>query len=168
LWALIPDYDQVQKISIIPSSNGVGGLTFFLPEESRLESGLYPKQYLESQPVVALGGRLAEKLIFDEDLVTTGSSSDLDHVAGIAMQMVKEFGMSNDVGPIALSSPDEGGPFMGQELGLRQRSHCGSKLMGKHDSEAERLVNNAYVKAKFILTENRELLEHALAYTGRE
>ena len=158
----------MQKISIIPSSNGAGGLTFFSPEESRLESGLYSKQYLESQLVVALGGRLAEELIFGEDLVTTGASSDLDHVAGIAKQMVKEFGMSNVVGPIALSSHNEGGPFMGRELGLRQRSHWGSKIMGKVDSEVERLVNNAYVKAKFILTEYRELLEHALAYTGRE
>eukprot|EP00581_Thalassiosira_minuscula_P027847 CAMPEP_0183756642 /NCGR_PEP_ID=MMETSP0739-20130205/5173_1 /TAXON_ID=385413 /ORGANISM="Thalassiosira miniscula, Strain CCMP1093" /LENGTH=736 /DNA_ID=CAMNT_0025993887 /DNA_START=68 /DNA_END=2278 /DNA_ORIENTATION=+ len=158
--ALIPDYDQVQKISIIPRSNGAGGLTFFSPEESRLESGMYSKQYLESQLVVALGGRVAEEIIFGEDLVTTGASSDLDHVAGIAKQMVKEFGMSNLVGRIALSSPYEGGPFMGRELGLRQRSHWGSKIMGLVDAEVERLVNNAYVKTKAILKENIDLLHH--------
>eukprot|EP00579_Thalassiosira_antarctica_P011846 CAMPEP_0201920002 /NCGR_PEP_ID=MMETSP0903-20130614/8730_1 /ASSEMBLY_ACC=CAM_ASM_000552 /TAXON_ID=420261 /ORGANISM="Thalassiosira antarctica, Strain CCMP982" /LENGTH=720 /DNA_ID=CAMNT_0048456649 /DNA_START=103 /DNA_END=2265 /DNA_ORIENTATION=+ len=162
--ALIPDYDQVQKISIIPRSNGAGGLTFFSPGEARLESGMYSKQYLESQLVVALGGRVAEEIIFGEDLVTTGASSDLDHVAGIAKQMVKEYGMSNKVGPIALSSPSEGGPFMGRELGLRQRNQWGSKLMGLVDLEVERLVNNAYVKAKMVLTENIELLHH-LAYT---
>merc|ERR1719148_94342 len=55
LGALIPDYDQVQKISIIPRSNGAGGLTFFAPQEQRLESGMYSKQYLESQLAVALG-----------------------------------------------------------------------------------------------------------------
>merc|ERR1712125_107264 len=62
--ALVPDYDQVQKISIIPRSNGAGGLTFFAPQESRLESGMYSKQYLESQLAVALGGRLAEEIIY--------------------------------------------------------------------------------------------------------
>ncbi|KAL3943896.1 MAG: hypothetical protein SGBAC_002013, partial [Bacillariaceae sp.] len=69
--ALVPDYDQVQKISIIPRSNGAGGLTFFAPQESRLESGMYSKQYLESQLAVALGGRLAEDIIYGEDMVTT-------------------------------------------------------------------------------------------------
>merc|ERR1719480_313714 len=69
--ALMPDYDQVQKISIIPRSNGAGGLTFFSPSDARLESGMYSRQYLESQLVVALGGRLAEETIFGEDLVTT-------------------------------------------------------------------------------------------------
>eukprot|EP00571_Detonula_confervacea_P006021 CAMPEP_0172332466 /NCGR_PEP_ID=MMETSP1058-20130122/62452_1 /TAXON_ID=83371 /ORGANISM="Detonula confervacea, Strain CCMP 353" /LENGTH=723 /DNA_ID=CAMNT_0013049753 /DNA_START=116 /DNA_END=2287 /DNA_ORIENTATION=+ len=165
--ALIPDYDQVQKISIIPRSNGAGGLTFFSPEESRLESGLYSKQYLESSLVVALGGRVAEELIFGEDFTTTGASNDLDRVAGIAKQMVKEFGMSNAVGPIALASPEGDGPFMGRELGLRQRNHWGSKLMGLVDSEVERLVNNAYLKAKKILVDNIELLHH-LAYTLAE
>jgi len=62
--ALVPDYDQVQKITIIPRSNGAGGLTFFAPSESRLESGMYSKQYLESQLAVALGGRLAEEIIY--------------------------------------------------------------------------------------------------------
>ncbi|KAL3807111.1 hypothetical protein ACHAXA_005432 [Cyclostephanos tholiformis] len=159
--ALIPDYDQVQKISIIPRSNGAGGLTFFSPEANRLESGMYSKQYLESQLVVALGGRVAEEIVFGEDLVTTGASNDLHHVAGIAKQMVKEFGMSNLVGRVALSSPVDGGPFMGRQLGLRQqRNPWGSRLMGLVDSEVERLVNNAYVTAKLVLTENIELLHH--------
>jgi cell division protease FtsH len=158
--ALIPDYDQVQKISIIPRSNGAGGLTFFSPQESRLESGMYSKQYLESQLVVALGGRLAEELIYGEDLVTTGASNDLDQVANIAKRMVKEWGMSDKVGRIVLSSPGLGGPFLGRELGLRQRSIFGQKLLRLVDSEVERLVNNAYVKAKTILTDNLELLHH--------
>merc|ERR1719230_2206279 len=62
--AMIPDYDMVQKITIIPRSNGAGGLTFFAPTESRLESVLYSKQYLEGQLAVALGGRLAEELVY--------------------------------------------------------------------------------------------------------
>jgi cell division protease FtsH len=96
--ALVPDYGQVQKISIIPRSNGAGGLTFFAPQESRLESGMYSKQYLELQLAVALGGRLAEEVIYGEDMVTTGASSDIQQVTNIAKRMVKEWGMSDKVG----------------------------------------------------------------------
>ena len=158
--ALIPDYDQVQKISIIPRSNGAGGLTFFSPQDSRLESGMYSKQYLESQLVVALGGRLAEELIYGEDLVTTGAANDLNQVANIAKRMVKEWGMSNKVGRIALSSPGSDGPFLGKELGLGQRNRFGQKLLRLVDLEVERLVNNAYIKAKTVLVDNLELLHH--------
>lgn len=145
--ALIPDYDQVQKISIIPRSNGAGGLTFFAPQEGRLEAGLYSRQYLESQLAVALGGRLAEEIIFGEDFTTTGASNDFEQVANIAKRMVKEWGMSADVGCIAMES--------GQ-----QRIRWGSKIMGKTDAEVERLVNNSYLKAKKIIETNRPLLDH--------
>merc|ERR1712228_1094295 len=114
--ALIPDYDQVQKISIIPRSNGAGGLTFFAPQESRLEAGLYSRQYLESQLAVALGGRLAEEIIFGEDLSTTGASNDFQQVANIAKRMVKEWGMSDKVGRVAVSEPSGAGPFMGLQM----------------------------------------------------
>jgi len=157
--ALIPNYDQVQKISIIPRSNGAGGLTFFSPDESRLESGLYTKQYLESQLVVALGGRLAEEIIFGEDEITTGASNDLEQVANIAKRMVKEWGMSDKVGALALSEPQSEGPFMGRSMGQRQ-THWGGKVLSNVDSEIERLVNNSYLTAKNILMSNRPLLDH--------
>jgi len=157
--ALIPDYDQVQKISIIPRSNGAGGLTFFSPQEARLESGMYSKQYLESQLAVALGGRLAEELIYGEDFVTTGASNDIQQVASIAKQMVKQWGMSSKVGLIALESPQQGGPFMGRSMGQRGTS-WGGKIMGEADSEIERLVNNSYLTAKHILSTNMDLLHH--------
>jgi cell division protease FtsH len=114
--ALVPDYDQVQKISIIPRSNGAGGLTFFAPQESRLESGMYSKQYLESQLAVALGGRVAEEIIYGEDMVTTGASNDIQQVANIAKRMVKEWGMSDKVGRVALQEPSGRGPFMGMRM----------------------------------------------------
>jgi len=157
--ALIPDYDQVQKISIIPRSNGAGGLTFFAPQESRLEAGLYSRQYLESQLAVALGGRLAEEIIFGEDFTTTGASNDFQQVANIAKRMIKEWGMSDEVGRVALETPQSGGPFMGRSMG-QQRTRWGSKIMGKTDAEVERLVNNSYIKAKQILENNRPLLDH--------
>eukprot|EP00551_Chaetoceros_affinis_P000108 CAMPEP_0203633360 /NCGR_PEP_ID=MMETSP0088-20131115/470_1 /ASSEMBLY_ACC=CAM_ASM_001087 /TAXON_ID=426623 /ORGANISM="Chaetoceros affinis, Strain CCMP159" /LENGTH=682 /DNA_ID=CAMNT_0050486649 /DNA_START=116 /DNA_END=2164 /DNA_ORIENTATION=- len=157
--ALIPDYDQVQKISIIPRSNGAGGLTFFAPQEGRLEAGLYSRQYLESQLAVALGGRLAEEIIFGEDNTTTGASNDFQQVANIAKRMIKEWGMSDTVGRVALETPQQGGPFMGRAMG-QQRTRWGTKIMGKTDAEVERLVNNSYLKAKQIITENRPLLDH--------
>merc|ERR1719181_755359 len=100
--AMIPDYEMVQKITIIPRSNGAGGLTFFAPSESRLESGLYSKQYLEGQLAVALGGRLAEELVYGDVDTTTGASNDLQQVASIARRMVMEWGMSDKVGPIGI------------------------------------------------------------------
>merc|ERR1712154_756788 len=157
--ALVPDYDQVQKITIIPRSNGAGGLTFFAPQESRLESGMYSRQYLESQLAVALGGRLAEEIIFGEDAVTTGASNDIQQVANIAKRMVKEWGMSDKVGRVALSEPSGQGPFMGLNM-IQRQTMWGNKILGTVDEEVERLVNNSYVTAKKILEDNRDLLEH--------
>ena len=157
--ALVPDYDQVQKITIIPRSNGAGGLTFFAPQESRLESGMYSKQYLESQLAVALGGRLAEEIIYGEDMVTTGASNDIQQVASIAKRMVKEWGMSDKVGRVALSEPSGGGPFMGLQM-TQRRTMWGNSILGTVEEEVERLVNNSYLVAKKILTDNSDLLEH--------
>ena len=157
--ALVPDYDQVQKISIIPRSNGAGGLTFFAPQESRLESGMYSRQYLESQLAVALGGRLAEEIIYGEDMVTTGASNDIQQVANIAKRMVKEWGMSDKVGRVALSEPGGRGPFMGRMM-MRRPTTWGGKINGIVDEEIERLVNNSYLLAKKILNDNCDLLEH--------
>lgn len=157
--ALMPDYDQVQKISIIPRSNGAGGLTFFAPTDARLESGMYSRQYLESQLVVALGGRLAEETIFGEDLVTTGASNDIQQVARISKMMIKQWGMSPKVGCVALEEPQGGGPFMGRSMG-QARTQWGGKIMGNVELEIERVVNNSYLIAKKILLENRPLLDH--------
>ena len=159
MGALMPDYDQVQKVTIIPRSNGAGGLTFFAPSDSRLESGMYSRQYLESQLAVALGGRLAEEIIFGEDFVTTGASNDIQQVASIAKRMVKQWGMSKEVGCVALETPDSGGPFMGRSMGQRG-TQWGGKLMGSVDAEVERMVNNSYLTAKSVLNDNIDLLHH--------
>jgi cell division protease FtsH len=160
--ALVPDYDQVQKITIIPRSNGAGGLTFFAPSESRLEFGMYSKQYLESQLAVALGGRLAEEIIYGEDMVTTGASNDIQQVANIAKRMVKEWGMSDKIGRVAVSEPSGGGPFMGARM-MQRPPQWGNKILGTAEEEIERLVNNSYLVAKQVLTDNRDLLEHLTA-----
>ena len=120
---------------------------------------MYSKQYLESQLAVALGGRLAEEIIYGEDFVTTGASNDIQQVANIAKRMVKEWGMSDKVGRIALSEPSGGGPFMGMQM-LRRQTMWGNKILGTVEEEVERLVNNSYLIAKRILEENRPLLDH--------
>jgi cell division protease FtsH len=120
---------------------------------------MYSKQYLESQLAVALGGRLAEEIIYGEDLVTTGASNDIQQVANIAKRMVKEWGMSDKVGRIALSEPGGQGPFMGRMM-LQRQTTWGNKILSDCEQEVERLVNNSYLIAKQILIDNRDLLEH--------
>merc|ERR1712178_553495 len=92
--ALMPDYDPVAKVSIIPRGNA-GGLTFFTPSEERMESGLYSRAYLQNQMAVALGGRVAEEIVYGEDEVTTGASNDLQQVRNIARRMVAQWGFAN-------------------------------------------------------------------------
>jgi len=154
--ALIPDYDQVAKISIVPRGNA-GGLTFFAPNEDRVDSALYTRQFLEGQMAVALGGRVAEELIFGEDEVTTGASNDLERVASTAKMMVTRFGMSERVGQVALAQ-DGGSPFMGRQMGTQQRQVSG-ETKALVDQEVSRLVNQAYAKAKLLLQDNRPALD---------
>ncbi|KAE8819271.1 ATP-dependent zinc metalloprotease FTSH, chloroplastic-like [Hordeum vulgare] len=90
--SLMPEYDPVAKISIIPRGQA-GGLMFFAPSEERLESRLYSRSYLENQMAVALGDRVAEEVIFGQDNVTTRASSDFMHVSRVARQMVERFGL---------------------------------------------------------------------------
>ena len=90
--AVIPGYDRVRKVSIIPRG-AAGGVTFFQPSEENAESALYTKQYLKNQMVVALGGRAAEELIYGADNITTGASSDYAQVYNIAREMVTTYGL---------------------------------------------------------------------------
>ena len=155
--AMIPDYDQVQKITIIPRSNGAGGLTFFAPSESRIESGLYSRQYLESQLVVALGGRVAEEIIFGESDTTTGASNDLQQVSNIANNMVMEWGMNEKIGPIALKDSNQP-PFMGRSMN-EVGTPWSKDIMSQASYEVEKLVGNAYQISKKIITQNKQLLD---------
>jgi cell division protease FtsH len=106
---LTPDYDMVTKVTIIPRSGGAGGFTLFTPPEERLESGLYSKRYLDSQLTVALGGRVAEEIVYGKDEITTGASNDLQQVRNIARRMVAQWGFANEAlghAPTAWELPD--------------------------------------------------------------
>jgi len=153
--ALMPDYDPVQKISIIPRGQA-GGLTFFTPSEERMESGLYSRTYLQNQMAVALGGRVAEEIVYGEDEVTTGASNDLKQVAQVARQMVTRFGMSDTLGPIALGR-SQGGMFLGREIASER--DFSEDTAATIDSEVSQLVDVAYKRATKVLIENRIVLD---------
>ena len=153
--ALMPDYDPVQKISIIPRGRA-GGLTWFTPSEDRLESGLYSRSYLQNQMAVALGGRIAEEIIFGEEEVTTGASNDLQQVARVARQMVTRFGMSDRLGPVALGR-QQGNMFLGRDIASER--DFSEETAATIDDEVRSLVDQAYKRAKEVLTSNRHILD---------
>jgi cell division protease FtsH len=153
--ALMPDYDPVQKISIIPRGRA-GGLTWFTPSEDRMDSGLYSRSYLQNQMAVALGGRIAEEIIFGEEEVTTGASNDLQQVARVARQMVMRFGMSDRLGQVALGR-QQGNMFLGRDISAeRDFSEATAATI---DDEVHNLVDQAYHRAKAVLLNNRHILD---------
>ena len=153
--ALMPDYDPVQKISIIPRGQA-GGLTFFTPSEERMESGLYSRAYLQNQMAVALGGRVAEEIVYGDDEVTTGASNDLQQVARVARQMITRFGMSDRLGPIALGR-SQGGMFLGRDIAAER--DFSEDTAAAIDEEVGQLVAEAHRRATAVLTGNRAVLD---------
>ncbi|KAL0323240.1 UNVERIFIED_CONTAM: ATP-dependent zinc metalloprotease FTSH, chloroplastic [Sesamum angustifolium] len=146
--ALMPEYDPVAKISIIPRGQA-GGLTFFAPSEERLESGLYSRSYLENQMAVALGGRT----------MTTGASNDFMQVSRVARQMVERFGFSKKIGQVAIGGPG-GNPFLGQQMSTQKDYSMATADVV--DAEVRELVDRAYTRAKQIITTHIDIL-HKLA-----
>ena len=152
--ALMPDYDPVQKISIIPRGRA-GGLTWFTPSEDRMDSGLMSRSYLQNQMAVALGGRIAEEIVFGEEEITTGAANDLQQVARVARQMVTRFGMSDRLGPVALGRQN-GNVFLGRDI-ASDRDYS-DETAAAIDEEVNDLVAQAYDRAKDVLVSNRSVL----------
>ncbi|CAN1322819.1 ATP-dependent zinc metalloprotease FTSH, chloroplastic [Linum perenne] len=146
--ALMPEYDPVAKISIIPRGQA-GGLTFFAPSEERLESGLYSRSYLENQMAVALGGRVAEEVIFGQENVTTGASNDFMQVSRVARQMVERFGFSKKIGQVAIG-------------GMSSQKDYSMATADVVDAEVRELVETAYERATEIINTHIDIL-HKLA-----
>jgi cell division protease FtsH len=106
---------------------------------------------------VALGGRIAEEIVFGEEEVTTGASNDLQQVARVARQMVTRFGMSDKLGPVALGR-QQGNMFLGRDIAAeRDFSEATAATI---DDEVRSLVDEAYRRAKQVLTGNRSILDH--------
>ena len=143
---------MVTKVTILPRTNGAGGFTLFTPTEERLESGLYSMRYLKGQLVVALGGRVAEEIVFGKEEVTTGASGDLQQVRNIARRMVAQWGYSKDkLGATSWESPDGNGGF-----GPKAAS---AETEARIDDEVTALCREAYEVCKTTLLKNRALLD---------
>ena len=152
--ALMPEYDPVTKISIVPRG-AAGGLTFFAPSEERLESGLYSRSYLENQMAVAMGGRVAEELIFGPENVTTGASGDFQQVSRVARMMISQMGFSKQLGQVAWSSGG-GDSFLGAQMA--QPADCSAATTDMIDREVNEIVDIAYRRAKDLVTQNMSAL----------
>lgn len=139
IGALMPEYDEVRKVSIIPRGDA-GGVTFFQPVTD--DVGMYTKEYLLSQIKVALGGHAAEELFYGKNRVTTGATSDFSQVYAIARQMVLNCGFSTVVGKINV---DE-----------RYMSATTMRLV---DMEIKRIVDECYDEVMKLLRANKGKLE---------
>ena len=155
--ALIPGYDNVTKVTIIPRTNGAGGFTLFTPSEERTESGLYSQKYLKSQLAVALGGRVAEEIVYGQDEITTGASGDLQRVRELARMMITQWGFRNatDINdfPIAWDSNE---PKYGEQ------SLLSIETENAIDLEIQKVVKQAYDVCKEALTNNREIMDEVV------
>jgi cell division protease FtsH len=145
----LPGTDPIHKVSIIPRGMAMG-VTQLLPEEDR---HYYPKAYLINRLCVALGGRVAEKIIFND--VSSGAQNDLKEATNLAEKMVAQWGMSDIIGPISLGRGEEH-PFLGREISQPKRySEDMAWLM---DQEIQKLIVEAEAKAEKILSDSRETL----------
>lgn len=146
---MVGDYDDLRKVTIIPRG-GAGGVTYFSPSQERLDGGLLSRDYLDNQIAVALGGRIAEEIVFGHGRTTTGAAGDIERVFAIARYMVTRYGFSERMGPIAWSANN------------RLDSSYSESTAYEIDKEIKRIVHNQYERAMLILLENKGML-HKLA-----
>ena len=150
LFHVLPDVGPVHTVSIIPTGNGAGGYTMPLPEKDEM---YMTKGRMLQHIMVALGGRIAEELIFDD--ITTGASQDIKQATGIARAMVTQYGMSEKVGMINYGS-DEDEVFIGRDL-AHAKSY-GEAVATVIDVEVKRIIDECYQKAKAIIMEHEGVL----------
>ena len=148
---LVPEHDPVYKVSIIPRGRALG-VTMFLPEKDTYSIS---RRKLNSQISSLFGGRLAEELMYGADAVTTGASNDIERATEIAHKMVKHWGMSDVLGPLAYGE-DEGEVFLGRQV--TKHKHISEDTFKVIDSEIRRIIDVNYQVAKKILEENKDIL----------
>jgi len=149
---LVPEHDPVYKVSIIPRGRALG-VTMFLPEK---DSYSISKRKLNSQVSSLFGGRIAEEVVYGADAVTTGASNDIERATEIAHKMVKLWGMSDVMGPMAYGE-EEGEVFLGRQV--TQHKHISESTFDKVDAEIRKIIDTNYQTAYKILEENRDILD---------
>ncbi|MEO7556310.1 MAG: hypothetical protein ABIV94_06860, partial [Acidimicrobiales bacterium] len=155
---VLPHADPVHKVTILPTGMALG-VTQQLPIEER---HIYRQDFIEDRLIVAMGGRIAESLVFG--VVSTGANNDLVTSTELARKMVREWGMSSRVGPMAWSS--QGAVFLGEDL-MHSRDYS-DETARVIDEEVERILREQEARCHEVLTENRygldlvarALLEH--------
>jgi cell division protease FtsH len=157
-WEL-PGTDPVYKVSIIPRGMAMG-VTQLLPEEDR---HYYPMTYLMNKLSVALGGRNAEKIVFND--VSSGAQNDLKEATKLAEKMVAQWGMSEKIGPVNLGRGEEH-PFLGMELAQPKR--YSEEMAWLIDQEIQKLLHEAELRSKEILLNNRKVLDSLAAALLKE
>ena len=145
----LPDADPVHKVTIIPRGRALG-VTTYLPID---EKHTYSKDYLEAMITYALGGRAAERLIFNQ--LTTGAGNDIERATEIARKMVCEWGMSEKLGPLAYGAKEEE-IFLGREI-TRSRNFSESTQVAI-DKEVKKIMTGAMKRSAKILRDNLETL----------
>jgi cell division protease FtsH len=144
---LTPGADPVRKVSIIPRGQALG-VTFAAPDDDRSN---YEESWLLAKIKVALGGRVAEEIVFGT--ITTGAESDIQQLTQIARGMVGRWGMSSAIGPIAVLPQDTAGPLL---PGSQGASETTQQLV---DDEIRRIVEESYAEVRRLLVEHREQLD---------
>ena len=147
--------DPIHKATIIPRGRALG-VVWTLPERDKYS---HTREYLEANISKAMGGRVAEEIIFGHDKVTSGASSDIQMATKLAKDMVTKFGMSNELGPLAYGD-NEDEVFLGRSITRQQ--NMSEETAKKVDLEVKKIVDKGYQRAKKILTEKLEDL-HKLA-----
>jgi cell division protease FtsH len=146
--ALLPDYDPLHKVTIIPTGMALG-VTMTLPEEDRHS---LRRSHAENMIVMMLGGRNAEKLVFG--VVSSGAGDDLQKATQLARRMVTEWGMSDKVGPMAFGS--SGPVFLGDDM--MQSKEYSEDMARLIDEETQRILQEQEARCQDLLTTNRNAL----------
>ena len=146
----IPEADPVQKITIVGRGQA-GGATWYRPDDDRL---LFSRKKMLATLAGALGGRVAEELVFDD--ITSGASNDIEQVTRMARAMVTRLGMSAELGPLVYGQKEEL-IFLGREIS-EQRDYS-EAIAQKIDEEVRNLVDEAYKLTKKLLTQYRAELD---------
>ena len=154
LCHVLPHTDPVYTVSIIPTGAGAAGYTMYLPENDNM---FMTKGQMLEDIMVALGGRIAEDIIFDD--ITTGASSDIKKATQRARRMVTRYGMSDNIGVIDYDD-DQDEVFIGRDL-AHARNHS-EAVAGEIDREVKAIIDDCYAKAKALILENEAVL-HACA-----
>ena len=148
---LTPGADPVRKVSIIPRGAALG-VTFSSPDSDRFN---YLEPEIQAKIKVALGGRTAEEVVYDE--ISTGAESDIQQLTDIARQMVGRWGMSSAIGPVAVLPRDGSGPF------LPAGNENSPETQALIDAEVRRIIDTAHREVTTLLQDNRNKLDALVA-----